>query len=74
MKIRMRTGISGMRDGHSWPTRGEILDTDPREAAELIAQGHAEPVEDDAPAADPPAAPAPRRRRRAAETSGEATS
>lgn len=74
MKIRMKTGMSGMRDGHPWPPAGDILDTDPREAAELVAQGHAEYVEDDAPVAEPPAPPAPRRRRRTAETSGEASS
>lgn len=77
MKVRMKVGISGTRDGVPWPGIGEILDTDPREAAELVQLGHADPVEteaDDASSVDPgtPAKAAPRRRRTAVKDSGEA--
>jgi hypothetical protein len=40
----MKVGISGTRSGVDWPQRGEILECDDDEGAQLCAGGLAEPV------------------------------
>lgn len=54
----MIASISGTRDGVDWPQRGEVADLADGEAADMIAAGMAEPVEDVAAetATAPPAA------------------
>lgn len=47
MKVRMRVGISGTRSGADWPQRGQILECDDAEGAQLCAGGLAEPVVED---------------------------
>lgn len=47
MKIRMKVEVSGTRDGQQWPGRGETLDVDDSEGAQLCAAGLATPVVDD---------------------------
>lgn len=46
MRIRMRTDVSGSRDGQPWPKRGETMDVSDAEGADLCASGMAEPVGD----------------------------
>lgn len=71
MRVRMKVGISGTRDGAAWPAIGECLDTDEREAAELIGAGYAEPGDDDATTVARPAAKKAGRRRGAAASPGD---
>jgi hypothetical protein len=54
--VRMRVGVSGMRDGKDWPPRGGIIDLPDDEAAHYCANGMAEPVAvfDTAEKATPP--------------------
>lgn len=47
MQIRMKTTVSGSRDGVPWPPRGETVELPDDEAAALCASGMAEPVADD---------------------------
>lgn len=57
MKVRMKVEVSGTRNGHPWPSRGEVVDVTDAEGAELCAAGMAEPVADDrVEKAVPPAA------------------
>lgn len=45
MLVRMKTQISGTRDGEYWPPKGALIDfTDVDEAQALIAAGVAEEV------------------------------
>lgn len=46
MRVRMKTDISGSRDGESWPQRGETLEVSDDEGADLCASGLAEPAAD----------------------------
>ena len=46
MKIRMKADVSGSRNGQPWPARGETLELPDDEAANLCANGMAEPVGD----------------------------
>lgn len=46
MKIRMKADISGVRDGHPWPRRGETVEVPDHQGADLCASGLAEPVAD----------------------------
>lgn len=46
MKVRMRVGISGTRNGQDWPPPGGLLDVDDDEGAQLCAGGLAEPFHD----------------------------
>ena len=43
MKIRMKTQLSGTRNGVRWPLAGESKDLPEGEALDLIAAGLAEP-------------------------------
>jgi hypothetical protein len=56
MLVRMRVGVSGMRDGRDWPARGAVIDLPDDEAAHYCANGMAEPVAvfDEAERAVPP--------------------
>ncbi|MGW0993528.1 hypothetical protein ACWD5V_09495 [Streptomyces sp. NPDC002523] len=47
MKIRMKTAVSGSRNGQPWPPRGGTLELPDGEGAALCASGLAEPVADD---------------------------
>lgn len=47
MKIRMKTAVSGSRNGVPWPPRGGTVELPDDEAAALCASGMAEPVVDD---------------------------
>ncbi|MGV4984518.1 hypothetical protein ACVB8X_13940 [Streptomyces sp. NRAIS4] len=47
MKIRMKTAVSGSRNGVPWPPRGGTVELPDDEAAGLCASGMAEPVADD---------------------------
>jgi hypothetical protein len=44
VKVRMRVGLSGTRDGVQWPARGSVIDLPDAEAADYCAAGMAEPV------------------------------
>lgn len=44
MRVVLRVSMSGTRNGMQWPKRGETVDLPDREAAKLIAAGHAVPV------------------------------
>lgn len=50
MKITMRVGITGTRDGQDWPAIGETIDLPADEANELVAAGLAEAASKAAPA------------------------
>lgn len=74
MRIRLLTDISGTIDGQDWPRKGNETDVPDTVAADLIANGFAEPVNRktakvETTAADPvtetAAAPKPRARRAA---------
>lgn len=41
MLIRMKTNITGYRNGEPWPGPGELLECSDSEAADLIANGYA---------------------------------
>lgn len=47
MRVRMKVEVSGTRNGHPWPRRGEVVDVPDAEGADLCAAGLAEPVVDD---------------------------
>lgn len=64
MKIRMKTHISGTRNGVRWPEAGAEVTLPDNEAADLCAQGLAEPVRDES-AEKRPARPAEKRTRKA---------
>jgi hypothetical protein len=44
MRVRMKTDVSGARDGEPWPPRGGTIELPDDEAAQLCASGMAEPV------------------------------
>jgi hypothetical protein len=44
MKVRMKVGVSGTRNGEDWPGPGGELEVDDEEGAQLCASGLAEPV------------------------------
>ena len=44
MKVRMKTQITGTRDGVRWPAPGGVVDLPSREAAKLVDAGFAEAV------------------------------
>lgn len=44
MKVRMKVGMSGTRNGEDWPPLGGELEVDDDEGAQLCAGGLAEPV------------------------------
>lgn len=45
MRVRMKTHISGFRDGEPWPEIGGTIDVPEHEAADLAAAGYAEAVD-----------------------------
>ena len=47
MKVRMKAGLTGTRNGEPWPDRGEVIDLPEQEARDLIHSGIAEPVVED---------------------------
>jgi hypothetical protein len=44
LKVKMRTYISGTRNGEPWPVPGTVVDLPDEEAMALCSQGSAEPV------------------------------
>lgn len=44
MRVRMKTHITGFRNGEPWPSKGGELDLPDTEAADLIVAGYAEEV------------------------------
>lgn len=44
MKVRMKVGVSGTRDGQDWPPRGSVIDLPDAEAQQYCEAGMAEPV------------------------------
>jgi hypothetical protein len=44
--VRMRTDVSGLRNGQPWPPRGGTVELPDDEAAQMCAAGTAEPVHD----------------------------
>ncbi|MGW1119258.1 hypothetical protein ACWD5B_19455 [Streptomyces tanashiensis] len=56
MRVRMRTKISGTRDGQDWPDKGGEIDLPDDEAEQLIRYGAAETVTESegAPAPEEP--------------------
>lgn len=66
MLIRMLVDMpeGGARNGQPWPAKGETVDLPTAEAAHLVASGVAEEVTAEAPRS---------RRRKTADTEGEAT-
>lgn len=44
MRVQMSVFISGTRDGEPWPEVGGVVDLPADEAADMIANGYAEPV------------------------------
>lgn len=49
MKLKMLAKVYGLRDGSEWPARGGVIDVPEDEAANLIANGLAAPLEDALP-------------------------
>lgn len=49
MRVRMRTKISGTRDGQDWPDKGGEIDLPDDEAEQLIRYGAAETVTETTP-------------------------
>jgi len=47
--VRMRTQISGSRNGVDWPARGETVNLPEAEAGLLVRSGIAEPVDNSNP-------------------------
>ena len=47
MKVRMRTQITGTRNGEDWPALGEVINLPAEEARDMIHSGIAEPVVED---------------------------
>lgn len=47
MKVRMKTQITGSRNGVRWPAAGGEVDLPDNEAADLCAAGLAEPMVED---------------------------
>lgn len=45
MKIKMKVGITGTRNGDRWPVKGDTIDVPSAEAQTLVANGLAEIVE-----------------------------
>lgn len=45
MKVRMKVGMSGTRNGEAWPKLGEVAELPTAEAAHYVAAGIAERVE-----------------------------
>lgn len=41
MRVRMRVGISGTRNGRHWPRKGESIEVPEAEGAHLVASGMA---------------------------------
>lgn len=58
MKVRMKVGMSGTRNGEAWPKLGEVAELPTAEAAHYVAAGIAERVED-APRVETATAPDP---------------
>jgi len=44
MKVRMKTQLTGSRNGVRWPAAGEVKELTDNEGADLCAAGLAEPV------------------------------
>lgn len=44
VKVKMRVHITGTRNGAHWPEPGGVIDLPDNEAADMCAQGYAEPV------------------------------
>jgi hypothetical protein len=44
MRVKLKSDVSGTRDGQPWPARGEEVDLPDDEGAALCAAGMAEPV------------------------------
>lgn len=44
MKVRLKIDVSGTRNGAPWPARGEIVELPDQEAADMCANGQADPV------------------------------
>lgn len=59
MKVQMKIGISGTRNGVDWPAIGGVVDVTKGEAERLIANGFAVPVEVKRSAVEPEKAVAP---------------
>ena len=63
MHVKLKVDMSGTRDGAPWPARGETLEVDDAEGADLCAAGMAEPVtKRDAEKAETATAPEPEKR------------
>lgn len=59
MKITMRVGITGTRNGEDWPPVGGTIDIPTDEANALVDAGLAEPATKNAPAVEAAAVVAP---------------
>lgn len=57
MLVKMKTAIGGYRNGEAWPPVGGTIDLPDHEAADMIANGYAEPTEEAADAPTPEPAP-----------------
>lgn len=44
MRVRMKVGLSGTRNGQPWPASGDEVNLPDAEGADLCAAGLAEPV------------------------------
>jgi len=61
VKVRMKVGISGTRNGEDWPVPGGTLEVDDEEGMALCAGGLAEPVAEP-PKVETAVAPEPEKR------------
>ena len=52
MRVSMLTPISGTRNGVAWPPVGGVTNLPAEEAADMIANGYAEPAEPAGPATE----------------------
>ncbi|MEU6344480.1 hypothetical protein ABZ883_26430 [Streptomyces sp. NPDC046977] len=57
MQVRMKTTLSGTRDGQPWPARGELVDLPDEEAAHMVSVGLAETADGDEPVVEEATAP-----------------
>lgn len=65
MRVRMKVGIVGPRNGQDWPKRGGEITVSDAEGADLCANGYAEPVVEDQPQVEKRPAPSKRTEKRA---------
>lgn len=70
MQVKMRTLVSGLRDGKPWPPVGGVIEVPDAEAVGLLQNGTAVPVYDPESGVEAAVAPAPETRDVVVESDG----